>query len=91
VSAWKPETSISAFSTVLIVAENIEMASVYETLFKQKDCAVIHEISPGDAVQTARLLAPSLIVLCLDLPHNERIALCAALRATTPGAVLLLA
>jgi DNA-binding response OmpR family regulator len=89
--AWKTETSTSTFYTVLIVSEDAEMTSMWETLFKQKDCAVINETLPNDAVQTARLLAPSLIILDLDMPHSERVTLCSALRATTPGALLLLA
>jgi len=89
--AWKTETFTSTFHTVLIVSEDAEMTSVWETLFKQKDCAVINETSPNDAVQTAHLLAPSLIILDLGLPHDERVALCSALRATTRGTLLLLA
>lgn len=89
--AWKTETTASAFYTVLIISEDIEMASVWETMFKQRNCAVITETSPRDAMQTARLLAPSLIILDLDLSHDERISLCSALRSTTHGALLLLA
>jgi DNA-binding response OmpR family regulator len=88
--AWKTETSTSNFYTVLIVSEDAEMTSVWETLFKQKDCAVINETLPQNAIQTANVLGPSLIILDLDLPHDERISLCSALRTTTRGALLLL-
>jgi len=89
--AWKTETTTSSFHTVLLVSKNTEMTSIRETLFKKKGCAVINETSPNDAVRTARLLAPSLIILDIDLTHDERIALCSALRATTRGTILLLA
>lgn len=88
---WKSEITIHAFHTVLIVSRDAEMISVWETLFTQKDCAVVSEACEYDAVQTARLLAPSLIILDLDLPHTERIDLCSKLRSTTNGTLLLLA
>lgn len=79
-----------AFHTILIISADAEMASVWETLFKQKDCAVINETCQSEAVQTAKLISPSLIILDLDLPHSERLALCCELRATTQGTLLLL-
>jgi DNA-binding response OmpR family regulator len=89
-AAWETDLFTSTFYTVLIISEDGELSSVWETLFKQKNCAVINETSPNDAVQTARMLSPSLIILDLDLPHGERVALCSALRTTTHGAILLL-
>jgi DNA-binding response OmpR family regulator len=36
------------------------------------------------------LLSPTLIILDLDIPDNERLDLCRALRATTNGTLLLI-
>ena len=90
-AAWKSKTTVPVFHTVLIASRDAEMVSVWETLFKQKDCAVVSEINKEDTLQTARLLAPSLIILDLDLPHAERVNLCSKLRSTTNGTLLLLA
>jgi len=77
--------------TVLIISDDEEMMSVWETLFEQKDCRVFRETSARTGLQTARLLTPDLIVLNLELPEDERLELCKELRATTDGTLLLLA
>ena len=89
--AWKTETNFSEMQTALIISQDAEMVSVWEALFQQKNCYVVNETSPHDALQTARLLAPSLIVLELDLPHSELLVLCREFRSTTQGTLLLLA
>ncbi len=90
--AWKTEMNFNnEMQTALIISQDAEMVSVWETLFQQKKCSVVSETSAHNAVQTARLLSPSLIVLELDLPHQELLALCRELRPTTRGTLLLLA
>lgn len=89
--AWKSNISITGIHTVLIISQDKEMADVWETLFEQKNCRVISETSAANALQTASLLSPSLIVLELSLSQPERVELCRALRATTNGILLLLA
>jgi DNA-binding response OmpR family regulator len=44
-----------------------------------------------NALQAARLLSPTLIVLDLPLPRLERVKFCHGLRETTNGTILLLA
>lgn len=77
--------------TVLIVSQDSEMVGVWETLFKQKDCFVVVENAPENALQSSRLLTPTLTVLDLELSQHERIDLCRELRSTTNGTLLLLA
>ena len=90
--AWKTETNFNnEIQTALIISQDAEMVSVWEALFQQKNCNVVSESSPREAVQTARLLVPSLIVLDLHLPHQELLALCHEIRTTTRGTILLLA
>jgi DNA-binding response OmpR family regulator len=77
--------------TVLIISKDVEMISVWETLFQQKNCNVIHESTPQAALDSATAMSPSLIVLDLDLPQPVRVELCRKLRVTTSGTMLLLA
>lgn len=89
--AWKPTSQLNETNTVLIISQDKEMVNVWEALFEQKNCYVVSEIDIASAVQTSRLLAPTLIVLDLNLSHLERISLCRELRSTTSGTILLLA
>ncbi len=89
--AWKTEMNFNhEIQTALIISQDAEMVSVWETLFQQKNCYVVSEASPQAALQTASLLAPSLIVLELNLPHSELLILCMKLRSLTQGTLLLL-
>jgi DNA-binding response OmpR family regulator len=83
--------SHSELHTVLIISKDMEMISVWEALFQQKNCYVVNETSPQTALQAAALICPSLIVLDLELPQSARLDLCRKLRATTNGTLLLLA
>jgi len=76
--------------TVLILSKDAESAATMETLFRQKNCAVLTETSARNVVETARVLSPSLLILDLDLPHVEQLLLCRRLRAVMNGAMLLL-
>ena len=89
--AWKSDTSFNKMNTVLIVSQDAEMVDVWKVLFEQKNCYVVCENSAKSALQTSRLLSPSLIVLDLPLSQLERIELCRELRSTTNGTLLLLA
>ncbi|MBI5824982.1 MAG: response regulator transcription factor [Chloroflexi bacterium] len=89
--AWKSDPNIDDMQTVLIVSQDAEMVMVWETLFEQKNYHVVCEAGAEDALQTARLLSPALIILDLDLTPSERIGLCRELRSTTGGTLLLLA
>jgi DNA-binding response OmpR family regulator len=89
--AWKSDMSFNEMHTVLIVSQDPEMVQVWETLFEQKNCFVIIEKAPDNALQSSRLLTPVLTVVDLDLSQSERINLCRELRSTTNGTLLLLA
>jgi DNA-binding response OmpR family regulator len=89
--AWKSNTNLNETNTVLIISQDSEMIDVWKALFEQKNCYVVAETSTGAATQTSRLLAPTLIVLDLNLSPAERVKLCRELRSTTNGTILLLA
>jgi two-component system, OmpR family, alkaline phosphatase synthesis response regulator PhoP len=89
--AWKSDASSNETNTVLIISQDTEIIEVWKTLFEQKNCQVVSEISASESLQTSRLLSPALIILDLDLPRTERTNLCRELRNTTNGTILLLA
>jgi DNA-binding response OmpR family regulator len=89
--AWKADKHSNETYAILIVSEDAETISVWKALFQQKGCHVISEPSPQEAVQTAQLLLPALVLIHLDLPYYERLNLCRELRSTTNGTILLLA
>lgn len=77
-------------NTVLIISQDADMVRVWKMLFEQRNCHVISEMSAQDGLSSSRLLSPTLIILDLDLPDEERLRLCRNLRATTNGTLLLL-
>lgn len=90
-TAWKTQTNTNEMRIVLIVSQDTKMVTVWESLYKQRSCYVVHETSPRNALRAAQLISPTLIILDLDLTLPERLALCRGLRPTTRGALFLLA
>ncbi|MCC6261058.1 MAG: hypothetical protein IT311_09355 [Anaerolineales bacterium] len=86
--AWRTNPNAR---TVLIVSTNAERILIWEKLFQQKNCRVVSEATPQAAFQTALALSPALIVVNLELSPSAKLDLCHKLRATTQGALLLLA
>jgi two-component system, OmpR family, response regulator VicR len=89
--AWKADKHNHEMRAILIISQDAETTSVWEALFRQKGCHVISETLPQEAVQTAQLLLPALVLIHLDLPYYERLNLCRELRSVTNGTILLLA
>ncbi len=89
-TAMKTNNTSNDFHTVLIISTDLEMAEIWENLFRQKNCLVIGETSPESAIQTGMLINPTLIVLDLDLPQPIKLDLCRKLRNATNGTLLLL-
>jgi len=75
---------------ILIISRDADMSQVWKTLFEQRNCHVVCESSGAEGVSSSRELSPTLILLDLDMPDSERLALCRELRSTTDGALLLL-
>ena len=75
---------------ILIISKDAGMSQVWKTLFEQRNCRVVCESSGADGVSSSRTLSPTLILLDMDIPDKERLALCRELRSTTDGALLLL-
>lgn len=85
---WK--TNIETAHTVLIISDQPEATNSWSTLFNQRNCIVLSESDRSDAVQSARLMDPSLLVVDVQLNKTERIAFIQELRATCRGPILML-
>jgi len=88
--AWKSDVDTLPLHTVLIISDQLHMAAVWETLFSQRDCIVLSETSVPNALQTAKLVAPSLMLIDMQLSNTERAKLIDGLRQTGRGPILLL-
>ncbi len=85
---WK--TNIETAYTVLIISDQPETAASWSTLFNQRNCIVLSESDRSYAVQSARLMDPSLMVVDLQLDKTERSAFLQELRAASRGHILML-
>jgi two-component system response regulator AdeR len=85
---WK--TDIETAYIVLIVSDQPDTAASWNTLFNQRNCIVLVESEATDAVQSARLIDPALVVIDVQLPKEKRAALLRGLRATCRGRILIL-
>lgn len=75
---------------ILIISKDADMSQLWKTLFEQRNCHVVCETSGSEGVSSSCEISPALILLDMDLPDRERLALCHELRTTTDGALLLL-
>ncbi len=77
-------------NSVLIISQDADMTRVLKMLFEQRSCQVVNESTSYDGLMSSRLISPTLIILDMDLPNDERLGLCKELRSTTNGTLLLL-
>lgn len=90
-ATWKTDIDTIPLHTVLIASDHPEGVSALETLFQQRNCIVLTETNVADALQTARLVGPSLMVVDMKLPTQKRDALLMDLRAASRGPIILIA
>lgn len=88
--AWKTEVDTVPLHTVLIVSDQPNIVAVWETLFNQRNCIVLAESNLPNALQTARLVAPSLMLVDMQLSKTERGTLLTGLRQASHGPILML-
>src|SRR5512142_2938399 len=89
-ATWKTDADTVPLHTVLIISDQQESVAVWETLFSQRGCIVLMEKNIPDALQSARLVGPSLMIIDLKLPKPERLTLLTGLRAASRGPILML-
>ena len=88
--AWKTEVDTLPLHTVLIVSDQLHVVAVWETLFSQRDCIVLSESTLPNALQTAKLVSPSLMLVDMQISNAERARLIDGLRQNSRGPILLL-
>jgi len=87
---WKTNVDTIPLHTVLIASDQPQNISAWEALFQQRNCIVLAETSAPAAVQTARLVGPSLMLVDMNLPKQKQNALLNKLREASRGPILLL-
>ncbi|MDQ2692737.1 MAG: response regulator [Chloroflexota bacterium] len=87
---WKTDVDTIPLHTVLIISDQHENIAIWDALFSQRNCVVLSESNISDALQSARLLSPSLMLIDLNIQKPERTALIAGLRAVSRGPILML-
>lgn len=76
--------------TVLILSDQPKTAAIWEPLFNQRNCIVLCEANVANALQGARLVGPSLMLVDIQLSKTERAALIRELREASRGPIILL-
>lgn len=91
--AYGTNRNIDDLQTVLIISRDVELVSLWETFFEQKNYRVVSEATAMRGLQSAQMLTPALILLNFDgsLPFEEQLEICQNVRLTTDGTLILLA
>jgi DNA-binding response OmpR family regulator len=90
-ATWKTDVDTIPLHTVLIASDHPENISALEALFQQRNCIVLSETTVATALQTARLVGPSLMLVDMKLSRNTRDAMLKELRAASRGPIILIA
>lgn len=86
---WKSSTSQTTVQVVLIISDQPDSVTLWETSFQEKGFTTVCE-TDENALQTCRVIDPALIVIDTHLPHAKRLEFCSELRAAASGPILLL-
>ena len=87
---WKTDVDTVPLHTVLIVSDQPENVAIWDTLFSQRNCIVLSESNISNALQSARLIGPSLMLVDMNVSKSDRTFLLNGLRATSRGPILML-
>ena len=87
---WKTDVGTIPLHTVLIISDQPENIAIWEPLFTQRNCIVLSEAQVSDALQSARLISPSLLLIDMNLSKADRGSLLDGLRSATRGPILML-
>ena len=86
---WNSDSDTIPLHTVLIISDQPDNVAVWESLFNQRNCIVLVETSVADALQSARLVGPSLMLVDVKLSKTERASLLRGLRNASRGPILM--
>jgi len=88
--AWKTDVDTIPLHTVLIISDQPTSVNMWDSLFNQRNCIVLSESNVSDALQSARLVGPSLMLIDMQLSNSERTHLLNGLRAASRVPILML-
>lgn len=84
------QTNIDAAHTVLIVSDQPDHVATWTALLSQRNCIVLAEFRVDDAIQSARLIEPTLVLVDIDVPKEERTNLLKGVRSVSRAPILML-
>ncbi len=87
---WKTDVDTVPLHTVLIISDQPDNVTAWDALFGQRTCIVLSESNVSDALQSARLVGPSLMLIDMKLSKSERASLLTGLRSASRGPILML-
>lgn len=85
---WK--TNVDTAHTVLIVSDQPNDIATWTALFSQRNCIVLAEFKTSDALQSAKLISPTLILMDIEVPKEQRAGLLKGLRSVCHSPILML-
>lgn len=85
---WK--TNIDTAHTVLIVSDQPDSVAIWTALFSQRNCIVLAEFKVADAIHSARLVSPTLVLVDIDVSKEKRTSLLKGLRSVCRAPILML-
>ena len=86
---WNSDSDTVPLHTVLIISDQPDNVAVWEPLFNQRNCIVLVENKISDALQSARLVGPSLMLVDVKLSSADRNGLLRGLRSAGRGPILM--
>ena len=89
-ATWKTDVDTIPLHSVLIISDQAENVAIWDALFSQRNCVVLSESNIADALQSARLIGPSLMIVDMNVSRSDRAVLLSSLRATSRGPILML-
>jgi len=89
-ATWKTEVDTIPLHTVLIASDYPENVTALEILFQQRNCIVLSESNVANALQTARLVGPSLMLVDMKLSKDKRNFFLKELRTASRGPIILI-
>lgn len=85
---WK--TNVETAHTVLIVSDQPASISTWTALFSQRNCIVLPEFEAADAIQSAQLISPTLVLIDIELSNEQRANLLKGIRSACRAPILML-
>jgi DNA-binding response OmpR family regulator len=85
---WK--TNVETAHTVLIVSDQPANIPTWTALFSQRNCIVLSEFEIADAIQSARLISPTLVLIDIEVSKEQRASLLKGIRSVCRAPILML-